>query len=275
MKDSLVQKMEFQVEIDHEAHFDQVAKEIPDIVTNQLENIIESCLQDLKLDKQVFIIDRLVLDLGVLDLSNFKNVLADRFKIQFLNEIKKQLLTNQSTKISEEELSFSIFYFFITQGARPWWLVNQGRNFEDFAQQAFSLKPKKFTQNIKFFVRRPLYRRRILENFSEDLLINVLTFDKDLDRDAYKDSIYSVKELFKRKYRHWNESKISSAFKEIVLHLFLYPNRIDQPWKLELAIFEAIQENHPDLLQDDAMGKWQNNKTKRNEKSDTMVCRWW
>jgi hypothetical protein len=268
MKDNLVQKMEFQVEIDHEAHFDQVAKEIPDIVTNQLENIIENCLQDLKLDKQVFIIDRLVLDLGVLDLSNFKNVLVDRFKIQFLNEIKKQLLTNHSTKISEEELSFSIFYFFITQGARPWWLVNQGRNFEDFAEQAFSLKPDKFIQNIKFFVRRPLYRRRILENFSEDLLINALTFDKDLDRAAYKDSIYSVKELFKRKYRHWNESKISSAFKEIVLHLFLYPNRINQLWKLELAILEAIQENHPDLVQDDAMGKWQNNKTKRNENSD-------
>lgn len=268
MRDNLVQKMEFQIEIDHEAHFDQVAKEIPDIVTNQFESIIESCLQDLKLDKQVFIIDRLVLDLGVLDLSNFKNVLVDRFKIQFLNEIKKQLLTNHSTKISEEELSFSIFNFFITQGARPWWLVNQVRNFEDFAQRAFSLKPKKFTQNIRFFIRRPLYRKRILENISEDLLINVLTYDKDLDRAAYKDSIYSVKELFKRKYRHWNESKISSAFKEIVLHLFLTPNRIDQPWKLELAILEAIQENHPDLVLDDAMGKWQNNKTRKIENND-------
>ncbi|KAI9550099.1 hypothetical protein GHT06_004993 [Daphnia sinensis] len=122
--------------------------------------------------------------------------------------------------------------------------------------------------NLEQISRRPLYRRRILENISEDLLINVLTYDKDLDRAAYKDSIYSVKELFKRKYRHWNQSKISSAFKEIVLHLFLTPNRIDQPWKLELAILEAIQENHPDLVLDDAMGKWQNNKTRKIKNND-------
>ena len=259
--------MEFQIEIDQESHFDQVAKDIPDIVSYQLQNIMDSCLKELKLDDQVFIIDKMVLDLGVLDLSNFKNILADRFKIQFLNEIKKQLLTNHSSKLSQEELSFAIFNFFVMQGARPWWLVSQVRNFGGFAQQAFSLKPRKFTQNIRFLMRRPLYKRRILENISEDLLIDVLTVDKRLDRPIYKDSIYSVKGLFKRKYRHWNESKISSAFKEIILHLFLDPNRIDQPWKLELAIFNAIQQNHPELVMDESIRKWQKNKQGENQKS--------
>lgn len=270
MKDNLVQKMEFQIEIEQEAHFDQVAKEIPDIVTRQFEYIIESCLRDLNLDKQVFIIDKLVLDLGNLPLSDFKNELSERFKTQFVQEIRKQLLTNQSAQISEEELSFVIFNLFITQGVRPWWLVNQVRDFGGFAQRAFSLSPKKFTQNIKYFIRRPVYRTRVVTNIPEDLLINVLRFDKNLDRPILIDAVYSVKELFKRQYRHWNESKISAEFKKILLFIFLNPNKLDQPWKLELAILEAIQQIHPDLALNDPRKNLQNKRIQNLSKNGSF-----
>jgi hypothetical protein len=248
MNDNLVQKMEFQIEIDRDSDFALLSKEIPAIVSDHLEDFINHCIEKLGLDNQFFILNQLVLDLGVLDIANFKNDLRVKFELQFLEEIKKQINKNSFAKIPDEELTFSIFVFFISNGGRPWWLNSQVRHFGEFAEKSFLLKASKFITHLKFFIKHPVYRKRIIENLSEDLLVRALIHDKKIDNTNSSESIYAIKRFLKHKYRHWNESKISLAFKEIVLQLFLHPHRIDQPWKLNLAIVEAIQDNHSGIL---------------------------
>jgi hypothetical protein len=248
MNDNLVQKMEFQIEIDRDSDFALFSKEIPAIVSDHLEDFINHCIQKLGLDNQFFILNQLVLDLGVLDIANFKNDLRVKFELQFLEEIKKQISKNSFAKIPDEELTFSTFVFFISNGGRPWWLNSQVRHFGEFAEKSFLLKASKFITHLKFFIKHPVHRKRIIENLSEDLLVRALIHDKKIDNTNSSESIYAIKRFLKHKYRHWNESKISLAFKEIVLQLFPYPHRIDQPWKLNLAIVEAIQDNHSGIL---------------------------
>jgi len=248
MNDNLVQKMDFQILIDQDSHFNFLTKEIPDIVSQHLENIIDRCLKELKLENQFFIIDRLEIDLGQLDLANFKNDLVDKFKAQFFKEIQKQIGEKSFNKIPDEELTYIIFLFFIKNGGRPWWLNNQVRHFGEFAEKAFALLPQKFIQHCKLFMRRPIYRKRIIENLPEDLLVRALTFDKRLSTNNPSNALYAIKEFFKQRYRHWNGNKISLAFKEVVLQLFLYPHKIDQPWKLNLAIVETIQNTHSEIV---------------------------
>jgi|GEM_PF-1528109 len=247
MNDNSIQKMEFQIEIDRDSDFDLLSKEIPAIVSDHLEDYINHCIQKLGLGNQFFILNQLVLDLGVLDISNFKNDLRAKFELQFFDEIKKQINKNSFAKIPDEELTFSIFVFFISNGGRPWWLNNQVKHFGEFAEKAFVLKAPKFITHLKFFFKHPVQRKRIIENLPEDLLVRALIHDKKMDSTNSSKSIYAIKRFLKHKYKYWNESKISLAFKEIVIKLFLHPNRIDQPWKLNLAIVEAIQDNHPEI----------------------------
>jgi hypothetical protein len=256
MHDNLIQKMEFQIQIDQESHFDLLAKEIPDIVSQNLEKFIDSSIQEFKINNRFFIIDQLVLDLGQLDIFNLKNDLVDKFKFQFLIEIKKELNKNSLAKIPDHELTFFIFIFFIKNGARPWWLNNQIRHFGEFAEKAFLLKPQKFVQYFRFFLGRPIYRKRIFENLSEDLLVRLLIYEKKISGDNSLVVVYSIKNSLKQKYRNWNESRISSAFKEILLQLFQNSHRIDKPWKLDLAIAEAFQNNHPEVSFLDSPKKW-------------------
>lgn len=255
MNDNLIQKMEFQIQIDQESHFDLLAKEIPDIVSQNLEKFIDSSIQEFKINNRFFIIDQLVLDLGSLDIFNLKNDLVDKFKFQFLIEIKKELNKNTIAKIPDDELTFFIFTFFIKNGARPWWLNNQIRYFGDFAEKAFLLKPQKFVQYFKFFVRHPIYKKRILENLSEDFLIRLLIYEKKIGGDNSLASVYAIKKFLKQKYRNWNEGRISLAFKEIILQLIHNSHRIDKPWKLDLAIVEAFQNNHPEISIFDSRNK--------------------
>jgi hypothetical protein len=247
MNDNSIQKMEFQIEIDRDSDFDLLSKEIPAIVSDHLEDYINHCIQKLGLGSQFLILNQLVLDLGVLDISNFKNDLRAKFELQFFEEIKKQINKNSFAKIPDEELTFSVFVFFISNGGRPWWLNNQVKHFGEFAEKAFALKAPKFITHLKFFFKHTVQRKRIIENLPEDLLVRALIHDKKMDSTNSSKSIYAIKRFLKHKYRYWNESKISLVFKEIIIKLFLHPNRIDQPWKLNLAIEEAIQDNHPEI----------------------------
>ena len=275
MNDNLIQKMEFQIQIDQESHFDLLAKEIPDIVSQNLESFIDSSLQAFKINNRFFIIDQLVLDLGSLDIFNLKNDLVDKFKFQFLIEIKKELNKSTIAKIPDDELTLFIFIFFIKNGARPWWLNNQIRYFGDFAEKAFLLKPQKFIQYFKFFVGSSIYKKRILENFSEDFLVRVLIYEKKIGGDNSLASVYVIKKFLKQKFRNWNEGRISLAFKEIILQLIRNSHRIDKPWKLNLAIVEAFQNNHPEISILDFRSKgfttYDVNLTESNDRSVNLI----
>jgi hypothetical protein len=251
--DNLIEKMEFQIQINQDSDFDLLANGIPDIVSEHLETFINDSIEELNLGNQFFILEKLEIDLGVLDIANFKSDLIDKFKRHFFFEIKKQLNKNSLVKIPDEELTFSVFKLFIQKGGRPWWLNNQVKHFGEFAEKAFILKPQEFISLCKTFMKYPVYRKRMIENLPEDLLVRVLIDDKKLGKIDSSKTIYAIKGILKQKYRYWNESKLSSAFKDIVLQLFLYPNRIDQLWKLNLAIEEAIQNNHPEIVISDPL----------------------
>ena len=266
MKDNLIQRMEFQIQIDQASHFDLLAKEIPALVSENLEDYIEQTIDELELGAQFLIIERLVLDLGRLDISNLKNEIKDKFKFHFLEELKKQLGQSKFTKIPDGDLTFFIFIFFIKNGLRPWWLNNQVRHFREFAHQAFLLQPQKFVSYFKFFIKHPTYRKRILDHLPEDLLVGVLIKEKKIDRIISPEAVFAIKDFLKKKYRYWNESKISQAFKEIILRLFLYGHPIDQAWKLNLAILTTLESLYPQGLKWSGLpGIWHHTAVQQSE----------
>ena len=241
INDNLIQRMEFQIQIDEVSQFDLLAKEIPSLVAGNLEDFLDRSMQNLGLDRQFLIIERLVLDLGRLDISNLKYELQEQFKLQFLGELEKHLSKNKFTKIPDGDLTFFIYIYFIKNGARPWWLNNQIKHFREFAAQAFLLQPHKFVSYFKLFIKSPSYRKRILDHLPEELFIEVLMHEKKIDRIISSKTIFSIQDFLKKKYRYWNEDKISLEFKEIILRLILYGHPIDQAWKLNLAIETALE----------------------------------
>ncbi len=245
MNDNLIQRMEFQIQIDQMSEFDLIAKEIPTLVSADLENIITQTIQSLEVDHQVILIEQLVLDLGRLNISNLKYELKEKFRLAFLTELEKNLINKRFARIPDQELSFFIFVYFVKNGIRPWWLSNRIEHFAVFANQAFLLQPSKFLSYLTEFIRRPEFRKRILDHLPEDLLVKALLREKRMDQVISSEAIFSIKDFLKRNFKNWSEMKINRAFKELLLFLFSYHQPIDRVWKFNLAIGDSLDRLNP------------------------------
>lgn len=241
MANHVVKSLNFEIKVATQSDFDEVSEEIPELVKTSVSELIDQILSELYPSHHLLVIDKLEIDLGSFRLSDLKNELLQKFKGEFSNAFKQHLQTSSTKITSAEDLPFVILNDFVRRGIRPNWLLPSDGSFRDHLAKAFSKNPKKFSKQLRGYLKNPTQKKRLLENFSEEILIQTVLVDNPHKENAPNEEIVHLKTFFREQYRHLDAHSVSIMFKSMVLDLLVNPNRINQFSSFRAAVVESLE----------------------------------
>jgi len=241
LNENLIQKIEFQVQIEKESHFNIITEEIPKAINENLDKYIDRLLEELSSEGHIIMIDQLVLDLGMLNILDLKIDIQEKFKQQFSKQLKELLSTQAISSLSTRETPFFTLSFFAKHGTLPWWFNGEVRAIEVIANQAYLLDSQRFLKFFRFYLGNAVFRSRILSHISEGLMIKILIQEKRMHLITDVSKILKIKDILRQRNRYWSEQKISEVFKNLLLGLFQYKGPIDKFWKFSTALNQVLE----------------------------------
>lgn len=240
MANHVVNSLKFEIKVATQSDFDELSEEIPELVRTTISELIDQILTELYPTHHLMVINKLEIDLGSLRLNHLKIDLLQKFKGEFKEAIKIHLQTTSPKLTSADELPFIIIDDYIRRGIRPNWLSRSEGSFRDHIAKAFSKNPRKFSRYIRGYFTNPTQKKRLLENFPEEILVQTVMVDYPHKENSPTKEIEHLKTFFREQYRHLDAQSVSLMFKSMVFDLLMSPNRTNQQLSFRASVMEVL-----------------------------------
>jgi hypothetical protein len=240
MANHVVNSLKFEINVATKSSFDELSDEIPELVKTSIAELIDQILSELYPSHHLLVIDKLEIDLGSLRLSHLQSDLTQKFKNEFRVAIKKQLQSSSPQVTSAGELPFIILDDYIRRGIRPSWLSSREASFGEHVANALVKNPKKFSKQIGGYLKNPTQKKRVLENLSEEILVQSVLVEHPLKSVIPADEITRLKDFFRQQYRHLDANSASMLFKSMLADILIHPQKINTLTGFRAAVGEAI-----------------------------------
>lgn len=241
MANHVVNSLKFEIKVATKSSFDELSDEISELVKTSIAELIDQILSELYPSHHLLVIDTLEIDLGALRLLHIKADLTQKFKSEFRAAFKQYLQTSSPQVTLAEELPFIILDDYIRRGIRPQWLSANESSFHGHIAKAFSKNPRKFSKQVSGYLKNPTQKKRVLENFSEEVLIQSVLVEHPLKSVIPSDEISRLKEFFRLQYRHLDATSASILFKSMLADILIHPQKINTLTGFRAAVGEAIE----------------------------------
>ena len=241
MANHVVNSLSFEIKVATKSSFEVVSKEISELVNQTLGEIIDEIFSEIYPEQHLLVINKLEIDLGSLRIDQLKGDLSQNFKSKFTQAFKEHL-KSLSVQISfSDEIPFLILDGYIRSGIRPQWLQAREANFQQHLARAFEKNPRRFSTKIRGYLRNPIYKRRVLENFSEGMLMQSVLVEHPLNNEVLSDEIQRLSDFFRQQYRHLAPSSSSMLFKNMLVGILMYPQKINKLSSFRTAVASEME----------------------------------
>ncbi len=241
MANHVVNSLNFEIKVATKSSFEVVSKEISALVSQNLGELIDEIFSEIYPEQHLLVINKLEIDLGNLRIDQFRGDLTQRFKSQFTLAFKEYLKSSSVQISSSDEIPFLILDGYIRSGVRPQWLQAREANFHQHLVRAFEKNPRKFSTKIRGYLRNPTYKKRVLENFSEEMLMQSVLVEHPLNSEVLSDEIERLNDFFRQQYRHLDSASTSMLFKNMLVGILMYPQKINKLSGFRAAVASEME----------------------------------
>jgi hypothetical protein len=241
MANHVVNSLNFEIKVATKSSFAVVSKEISELVRQNLGDLIDEIFSEIYPEHHLLVINKLEIDLGNLRIDQLRGDLTQRFKSQFTAAFKEHLKSTSVQISSSDEIPFLILDGYIRSGVRPQWLQAREANFHQHLVRAFEKNPRKFSTKIRGYLRNPTYKKRVLENFSEGMLMQSVLVEHPLNSEVLSDEIARLNDFFRQQYRHLDSNSTSMLFKNMLVGILIYPQKINKLSGFRAAVASEME----------------------------------
>ncbi len=241
MANHVVNSLNFEIKVATKSSFEVVSKEISALVNQSLGEIIDEIFSEIYPEQHLLVINKLEIDLGNLRIDQLQGDLTQRFKRQFTAAFKEHLKSTSVQISSSDEIPFLILDGYIRYGVRPKWLQAREANFHQHLVRAFEKNPRRFSSKVRGYLRNPTYKKRVLENFSEGMLMQSVLVEHPLNSEVLSDEIARLNDFFKQQYRHLDSNSTSMLFKNMLVGILMYPQKINKLSGFRAAVASEME----------------------------------
>ena len=236
MANHVVNFLNFEIKVATKSNFEVVSKEISALVNQSLGELIDEIFSEIYPEQHLLVIDKLEIDLGNLRIDQLRGDLTQKFKSKFAAAFKEHLKSTSVQISSADDIPFLILDGYIRSGVRPQWLQAREANFHQHLVRAFEKNPRRFSSKIRGYLRNPIYKKRVLENFSEGMLMQSVLVEHPLNSEVLLDEITRLNDFFRQQYRYLDSNSTSMLFKNMLVGILMYPQKINK-----LSSFRAAE----------------------------------
>lgn len=241
MANHVVNSLNFEIKVATKSSFKVVSEEISALVNQSLGELIDEIFSEIYPDQHLLVINKLEIDLGQLRVDQLRGDLTQKFKNQFTLAFKEHLKSLSVQISSSDEIPFLILDGYIRSGVRPQWLQAREANFQQHLARAFEKNPRRFSTKIRGYLRNPTYKKRVLENFSEGMLMQSVLVEHPLNSEVLSDEITRLSDFFRQQYRHLAPSSSSMLFKNMLVGILMYPQKINKLSSFRAAVASEME----------------------------------
>ena len=241
MANHVVNSLNFEIKVATKSSFKVVSEEISALVNQSLGELIDEIFSEIYPEQHLLVINKLEIDLGQLRIDHLRGDLTQRFKNQFTLAFKEHLKSLSVQISSSDEIPFLILDGYIRSGVRPQWLQAREANFQQHLTRAFEKNPRRFSTKIRGYLRNPTYKKRVLENFSEGILMQSVLVEHPLNSEVLSDEITRLNDFFRQQYRHLAPSSSSLLFKNMLVGILMYPQKITKLSSFRAAVASEME----------------------------------
>ena len=210
-------------------------------MNQSLGELIDEIFSEIYPEQHLLVINKLEIDLGQLRVDQLRGDLTQKFKRQFTVAFKEHLKSLSVQISSSDEIPFLILDGYIRSGVRPQWLQAREANFQQHLARAFEKNPRRFSTKIRGYLRNPTYKKRVLENFSEGMLMQSVLVEHPLNSEVLSDEITRLSDFFRQQYRHLAPSSSSMLFKNMLVGILMYPQKINKLSSFRAAVASEME----------------------------------
>ena len=241
MANHVVNSLNFEIKVATKSSFEVVSKEISALVRQNLGELIDEIFSEIYPEQHLLVINKLEIDLGNLRIDQLRGDLTQRFKSQFTAAFKEHLKSTSVQISSSDDIPFLILDGYIRSGVRPQWLQAREANFHQHLVRAFEKNPRKFSTKIRGYLRNPTYKKRVLENFSEGMLMQSVLVEHPLNTEVLSNEISRLNDFFRQQYRHLDSNSTSMLFKQMLVGILMYPQKINKLSGFRAAVASEME----------------------------------
>lgn len=241
MANHVVNSLNFEIKVATKSNFQVVSKEISSLVNQSLGELIDEIFSEFYPEQHLLVINKLEIDLGQLRIDQLRGDLTQKFKNQFTLAFKEHLKSLSVQISTSDEIPFLILDGYIRSGVRPQWLQAREANFQQHLARAFEKNPRRFSTKIRGYLRNPTYKKRVLENFSEGMLLQSVLVEHPLNSEVLSDEITRLSDFFRQQYRHLAPSSSSMLFKNMLVGILMYPQKINKLSSFRAAVASEME----------------------------------
>lgn len=241
MANHVVNSLNFEIKVATKSSFKVVSEEISALVNQSLGELIDEILSEIYPEQHLLVINKLEIDLGQLRVDQLRGDLTQKFKSQFTVAFKEHLKSLSVQISTSDEIPFLILDGYIRSGVRPQWLQAREANFQQHLARAFEKNPRRFSTKIRGYLRNPTYKKRVLENFSEGMLMQSVLVEHPLNSEVLSDEITRLSDFFRQQYRHLAPSSSSMLFKNMLVGILMYPQKINKLSSFRAAVASEME----------------------------------
>ena len=241
MANHVVNSLNFEIKVATKSSFKVVSEEISALVNQSLGELIDDILSEIYPEQHLLVINKLEIDLGQLRVDQLRGDLTQKFKSQFTVAFKEHLKSLSVQISTSDEIPFLILDGYIRSGVRPQWLQAREANFQQHLARAFEKNPRRFSTKIRGYLRNPTYKKRVLENFSEGMLMQSVLVEHPLNSEVLSDEITRLSDFFRQQYRHLAPSSSSMLFKNMLVGILMYPQKINKLSSFRAAVASEME----------------------------------
>ncbi len=241
MANHVVNSLNFEIKVATKSSFEVVSKEISELVNQSLGKLIDEIFSEIYPEQHLLVINKLEIDLGQLRVDQLRGDLTQKFKNQLTIAFKEHLKSLSVQISSSDEIPFLILDGYIRSGVRPQWLQAREASFQQHLARAFKKNPRRFSTKIREYLRNPTYKKRVLENFSEGMLMQSVLVEHPLNSEVLSDEISRLSDFFRQQYRHLAPSSSSMLFKNMLVGILMYPQKINKLSSFRAAVASEME----------------------------------
>ena len=241
MANHVVNSLNFEIKVATKSSFKVVSEEISALVNQSLGELIDEIFSEVYPEQHLLVINKLEIDLGQLRVDQLRGDLTQKFKSQFTVAFKEHLKSLSVQISTSDEIPFLILDGYIRSGVRPQWLQAREANFQQHLARAFEKNPRRFSTKIRGYLRNPTYKKRVLENFSEGMLMQSVLVEHPLNSEVLSDEITRLSDFFRQQYRHLAPSSSSMLFKNMLVGILMYPQKINKLSSFRAAVASEME----------------------------------
>ena len=241
MANHVVNSLNFEIKVATKSSFEVISKEISELVNQSLGELIDEIFSEVYPEQHLLVINKLEIDLGQLRIDQLRGDLTQKFKNKFTLAFKEHLKSLSVQISSSDEIPFLILDGYIRSGVRPHWLQAREANFQQHLARAFEKNPRRFSTKIRGYLRNPTYKKRVLENFSDRMLMQSVLVEHPLNSEVLSDEITRLSDFFRQQYRHLAPSSSSMLFKNMLVGILMYPQKINKLSSFRAAVASEME----------------------------------